>query len=205
MSEDEKLLTAYHEGGHALVSLHVKGADPVHKVTIMPRGRALGVTWQLPTRERFSTNMHELTARLAVLMGGKAAEEVVYGSDKVTTGCSSDLKAASALARAMVMKYGMGGRHVALDPEDYGKMSEETKKQVDDGVNVLLNDAYQKAKAVVVKHSLSLHRIASALVKFETLNYEQVRLAATGGDMAVEGLGGKCVPTKANQVDTTKM
>merc|ERR1719399_1796015 len=109
MSEEEKRLTAYHEGGHALVSMGNAGADPVHKATIMPRGQALGTTWSIPSKEKYSERLFELEARLEVLMGGKAAEELIFGPENVTAGCTSDLRQATSLARRMVMNFGMAG------------------------------------------------------------------------------------------------
>merc|ERR1712066_307506 len=107
MSDEEKRLTAYHEGGHTLVSIGVPGSDPVHKATIMPRGQALGITWSIPDREKYSERLFELEARLDVLMGGKAAEELIFGPRNVTAGCTSDLREATGLARRMVMNFGM--------------------------------------------------------------------------------------------------
>merc|ERR1719263_39573 len=109
MSEQEKRLTAYHEGGHTLVSIGAAGSDPVHKATIMPRGNALGVTWTVPDREKYSERVCECQARLEVLMGGKAAEELIFGPRNVTAGCTSDLRQATTLARRMVMNFGMAG------------------------------------------------------------------------------------------------
>ena len=107
MTEEEKKATAYHEAGHALVSLHVDGCDPLHKVTIIPRGRALGVTWNLPERDRYSMSMKQMKARLALCFGGRIAEQLIYGDDELNTGASNDIQQATDMARAMVMEYGM--------------------------------------------------------------------------------------------------
>jgi len=123
MSDEEKRLTAYHEGGHTLVSMGSRGADPVHKATIMPRGNALGITWSIPDREKYSERAFELQARLEVLMGGKAAEELIFGANNVTAGCTSDLKQATGLARRMVMNFGMADESMParlfLDVDEY--------------------------------------------------------------------------------------
>src|SRR3546814_12662389 len=111
MTEDEKKSTAYHEAGHALVSLHVDGCDPLHKVTIIPRGRALGVTWNLPERDRYSTNMKQMKARLALCFGGRIADQLLYGNDELNTGASNDIPQATALARHTVMECGMPANH----------------------------------------------------------------------------------------------
>src|SRR5690606_2504543 len=122
MTEEEKRLTAYHEGGHALVALKVKGSDPVHKATIIPRGRALGMVMRLPERDHLSYTREKLKADIAVAMGGRVAEELVFGYDKVTSGASMDIKMATQLARAMVTQYGMSDK---LGPLAYGDNEEE--------------------------------------------------------------------------------
>merc|ERR1719159_2404805 len=123
MSDQEKRLTAFHEGGHTLVSIGNDGADPVHKATIMPRGQALGITWSIPEKEKYSERVFELQARLEVLMGGKAAEEIIFGSQNVTAGCTSDLRQATSLARRMVMNFGMADDSMPaplfLEVDDY--------------------------------------------------------------------------------------
>merc|ERR1740121_1874055 len=136
MSEQEKRLTAYHEGGHTLVSIGSAGADPEHKATIMPRGNALGITWSIPDSERYSERLFELQARLEVLMGGKAAEELIFGHNNVTAGCTSDLRQATGLARRMGMNFGMAGPENApapiyIDVDEYAVLSEEAKHEID--------------------------------------------------------------------------
>src|SRR5258708_23028930 len=122
MTEDEKRLTAYHEGGHALVMLHVPSHEPLHKVTIIPRGRALGVTMWLPERDKYSLSKDELRAQIASLFGGRVAEELVFGTDKVTTGASDDIRRATDLARRMVTEYGFSDK---LGPLRYSENEEE--------------------------------------------------------------------------------
>jgi ATP-dependent Zn protease len=180
MSEEEKRLTAYHEGGHTLVSLGNPGADPVHKATIMPRGQALGVTWSIPDREKYSEHLFELQARLEVLMGGKAAEELIFGPNNVTAGCVSDLQQATGLARRMVMNFGMAGAELApiyMDMNEYASMSDVSKHQIDVKTQELLNNAYHKAMAYLKAHEQQLHRLAEALIEMETLSKEEIDLA----------------------------
>src|SRR4029078_758602 len=107
MTEEEKMLTAYHEGGHAIVAFHVKATDPVHKATIIPRGRALGMVMQLPERDKLSMSREQMTSRLAIMMGGRVAEEMVFGKEKVTSGAASDIEQATKLARMMVTRWGL--------------------------------------------------------------------------------------------------
>lgn len=184
MSEEEKRLTAYHEGGHTLVSLGSKGADPVHKATIMPRGNALGITWSIPEKERYSDRLYELQARLEVLMGGKAAEELIFGADSVTAGCTSDLRQATSLARRMVMNFGMtGGSAPAtlyMDVDDYAVLSDEAKHDIDTKTQTLLTNAYTRAAAYLKSHESELHSLAKALMDFETLSAEEIQLAIKG-------------------------
>merc|ERR1740133_840748 len=140
MSDHEKRLTAYHEGGHTLISMGNVGADPIHKATIMPRGQALGITWSVPEREKYSERVFELQARLDVLMGGKAAEELIFGPKNVTAGCTSDLKQATGLARRMVMNFGMADASgsgmlspapIYMDMDEYAVLSDEAKHEID--------------------------------------------------------------------------
>jgi len=186
MSEQEKKLTAYHEGGHTLVSIGNLGADPVHKATIMPRGNALGVTWSIPEREKYSERLFELQARLEVLMGGKAAEELIFGAKNVTAGCTSDLRQATGLARRMVMNFGMTSSNdessglLSLDVDEYAVLSDEAKHEIDQKTQSLLNDAYTRAADYLRTHEDQLHRLAQALIEFETLSAEEIQLAIKG-------------------------
>ncbi|GFR49889.1 hypothetical protein Agub_g11993, partial [Astrephomene gubernaculifera] len=154
VSERSRRLTAYHEGGHALVALLTEGADPVHKATIVPRGFALGMVSQLPEEDATSMSRRQMLARLDVCMGGRVAEELIFGPDDVTTGASSDLRMATALARAMVTKYGMSDRlgQVALDYEDGQSMSSETRAAVEEEVRKLVQGAYERAKNLLKGH-----------------------------------------------------
>ncbi len=184
MSEDEKKLTAYHEAGHALVGRFVPGNDPLHKVTIIPRGRALGLTMNLPERDRFSIKKREMEARLAMMFGGRVAEEMIFGTEDVTTGASNDILQATELARSMVMLYGMsaalGPLHYREQEEGYfsqGKnrtISNETQRLIDAEVRRLVEQGETKARQVLQQHVNHLHTIAQALLEYETLSGEEV-------------------------------
>ena len=187
MTEEEKTLTAYHEGGHALVALSVAATDPVHKATIIPRGRALGMVMQLPERDKFSMTYEQMTSRLAILMGGRVAEEIIFGKDKITSGASSDIEQATKLARAMVTKWGYSKR---LGVVTYGEnqdevflghsvsrtqnVSEETAKIIDEEVKRLVQSGWEEAKTILTKKLNDLHKLAKALLKFETLSGAEI-------------------------------
>ncbi len=188
MTEHEKRLTAYHEAGHALVGLFVPGNDPLHKVTIIPRGRALGVTMNLPERDRYSFKKAEIEAKLAMMFGGRVAEEIIFGSDNVTTGASNDIQQATELARRMVTEWGMSetlGRLRYSDNEDeifLGRsiartrnVSEDTTRLIDAEVRRIIEDAEARARQVLSEHREDLDRLAGALLEFETLNGDEVQ------------------------------
>ena len=187
MTEEERTLTAYHEAGHALVSLNYSSSDPIHKATIIPRGRALGMVMRLPERDQISITREKMFANLAVAMGGRIAEEEVFGYDKVTSGASSDIKQATDLARAMVMQYGMSeklgflsygdneeevflGRSVARTQS----MSEETQKQVDSEFKVIVDMSYKNAEKIIKDKRKDLDIIARGLLDFETLTGDEI-------------------------------
>ncbi|KAG1655321.1 hypothetical protein FOA52_008233 [Chlamydomonas sp. UWO 241] len=179
ISEKNRRLTAYHEGGHALVAMLTPGADPVHKATIVPRGMALGMVSQLPEEDATSISRRQMLARLDVCMGGRVAEELIFGDDDVTSGASSDLRQATSLARAMVTKYGMSERlgQVALDYEDDGRsMSSETRAAVEAEVRALVQGAYERARTILKQNEGQLHRLAAGLLESETMSGEQIRL-----------------------------
>lgn len=179
VTEKSRRLTAYHEGGHALVALHTDGADPVHKATIVPRGMALGMVTQLPDEDQTSMSRKQMLARLDVCMGGRVAEELIFGEDDVTSGASSDLKQATALARAMVTKYGMSNKvgQVSLDYEDDGRsMSSETRQLVEDEVRKLVQGAYDRARSILTSNESELHALAGELLEKETLGGDQIRV-----------------------------
>ncbi|KAI3703687.1 hypothetical protein L1987_73881 [Smallanthus sonchifolius] len=178
ISDDVRKLTAYHEGGHALVAIYTDGAHPVHKATIVPRGMALGMVAQLPEKDETSVSRKEMLARLDVCMGGRVAEELIFGEDEVTSGASSDLEQATHLARAMVAKYGMSKEVgvVAHDYDDNGKsMSTETRLLIEKEVRELLERAYNNAKNILTTHSNEHHALANALLAHETLSGKQIK------------------------------
>ncbi len=197
MTEDEKRLTAYHEAGHALVGLLVPGNDPLHKVTIIPRGRALGVTMNLPERDRYALRKSEIEARLAMMFGGRVAEELIFGADEVTTGASNDIQQATELARRMVTEWGMSeslGRLRYSENEEQvflgrslGKtqnISDETARLIDDEIRRIIEQAEDRARQALSEHMDALHAVAEALLAYETLSGEEVR-AVLAGDPVV--------------------
>ncbi|CAI5988389.1 unnamed protein product [Closterium sp. NIES-64] len=176
ISPQTRRLTAYHEGGHALVAVHTAGAHPVHKATIVPRGVALGMVAQLPETDEVSVSRTQMLARLDVCMGGRVAEELVFGPGEVTSGASSDIVQATRLAREMVTKYGMSEAVgvVAHDYEDDGRsMSTETRLTIEREVRALLQRAHDNARAILVNHEAELHALAGALLERETLTGAQ--------------------------------
>ncbi|KAL5228701.1 hypothetical protein ABZP36_016966 [Zizania latifolia] len=178
ISDESKKLTAFHEGGHALVAIHTEGAHPVHKATIVPRGMALGMVAQLPEKDETSVSRKQMLARLDVCMGGRVAEELIFGDSEVTSGASSDLQQATKLARAMVTKYGMSKQvgYVSYNYEDDGKsMSTETRLLVEQEVKNFLEEAYNNAKTILTKHNKELHVLANALLEHETLTGAQIK------------------------------
>jgi cell division protease FtsH len=188
MTEDDKKLTAYHEGGHALVALNEEASDPIHKATIIPRGRALGVVWTLPERDKYSHTREYMEANISKAMGGRVAEEMIFGHDKVTSGASSDISMATKLAKDMVTKYGMSNE---LGPLSYGdnedevflgrqiarqtNMSEETSKKVDEEVKKIVDAGYQRAKKILTEKIDDLHKLAKALLVYETLSGDEIK------------------------------
>jgi len=193
MSEDEKKLTAYHEAGHAIVGRLVPDHDPVHKVTIIPRGRALGVTLFLPETDRYSHSKTFLESRLASLYGGRVAEELIFGDDKVTTGASNDIQRATSLARDMVTKYGLSpelGPMTYTEEEDevflgrsvtqHKHVSEETARKIDGVVRSVIDTAYHKARDLLTANVDKLHTMARVLLQYETIDGEQINAIMEG-------------------------
>ena len=182
MTEEEKKLTAYHEAGHAIVTLNEEAAYPIHKATIIPRGRALGMVMQLPERDEVSQTREQLHAQMAIAMGGRVAEELIFGDDKVTTGAASDIEQATKRARAMVMRAGLSKE---LGPVAYGEneeevflgrsvarqqnMSEETAKKVDIEIRKFVDKGYERARKILTEKIEDLHKLAKALLTYETL------------------------------------
>lgn len=184
MSDEEKTLTAYHEGGHAIVGFYQPESDPIHKATIMPRGRALGMVMRLPERDRFSVTFAKLKADLAVAMGGRVAEEMIFGAEKVTSGASSDIMQATKMARAMVSEWGMSSKigpvYHSEQHDQYaghqGKASSsDTNNLIDSEVKKFIEDGYKHAKEILEKHLDQLHSLAKSLLEYETLSGEEIK------------------------------
>ncbi|XP_039067687.1 ATP-dependent zinc metalloprotease FTSH 11, chloroplastic/mitochondrial-like [Hibiscus syriacus] len=173
LSEESKKLTAYHESGHAIVAFNTEGALPIHKATIMPRGSALGMVTQLPSTDETSISKKQLLARLDVCMGGRVAEELIFGQDHITTGASSDLHTATELAQYMVSNCGMSD---AIGPVNIKERpSSEMQSRIDAEVVKLLREAYDRVKALLKKQEKALHELANALLEYETLNAEEIK------------------------------
>jgi cell division protease FtsH len=192
ISEKDKKVTAYHEGGHALVSKMMKGSDPVHKVTIIPRGRALGLTQQLPVEDRLNVSMDLANDQIAVAMGGRVAEELIFG--QITTGASNDIRTATELARKMVCDWGMSGKlgplHFGRNDEmvflgrdfaEHQEYSEETSRQIDGEIRRIVTENYERAKQIVTNNLDKLKLIAEALLERETLDGAEIDTLLAGG------------------------
>jgi cell division protease FtsH len=197
MTEKEKENTAYHEAGHALVNQYVPQADPLHKVTIIPRGRALGVTFMLPDRDKYSETVTELTSDLAIAFGGRLAEELIFGRENVTTGASGDIQMATRVARLMVTEWGMSDklgrvRYTAGDQSMFQgysmggqkTVSEATAKIIDDEVRRLIEEGEAVARRILTENMVSLHKIAKALLEYETLTGAEVQALIRGEDIS---------------------
>ncbi|HEY0974144.1 MAG TPA: ATP-dependent zinc metalloprotease FtsH [Solimonas sp.] len=233
MSEDEKKLTAYHEAGHAIVGLSVPEHDPVYKVTIIPRGRALGVTMFLPEEDRYSYTKQRLNSQICSLFGGRIAEEIIFGLDKVTTGASNDIERATEIARNMVTKWGMSGKLGPLSySEDNGEVflgksvtqtkhvSDDTANAIDVEVRQIIEDNYSRAKQIIEDNLDKLHAMSNALMKYETIDSEQIRRimagqdpgppeswtdsGRSGGGSPQQPAGGKEAPTAADVAPPSK-
>jgi len=195
MTEDEKKMTAYHEAGHAIVSIHQPASDPIHKATIIPRGRALGMVMRLPERDNYSYHRDKMLANLAVSMGGRVAEEIIFGYDKVSSGASSDIHYATDLARNMVTKWGMSDKLGPLQYEDQFEgylgmggqqrtlMSDETSKLIDSEIRSLVDTAHEKARKLLTEHEEQLHLLAQAMLEYETLSGEEIEQLLKDGKL----------------------
>jgi cell division protease FtsH len=188
MTENEKKLTAYHEAGHAILAIHEPESDPIHKATIIPRGRALGLVMRLPEGDRISMSRAKLKADLVVAMGGRIAEELIFGHDKVTTGASSDIKMATDIARRMVTEWGMsdklGPLHYGADQEEVflghsvahtKNLSDTTASVVDHEIRLIVDEAYARARKILTDRLGDLHTLAKALLEYETLNGDEIK------------------------------
>jgi cell division protease FtsH len=188
MNEEEKRLTAYHEGGHAIVAINVKMADPVHKATIVPRGQALGMVMQLPEGDRYSMKHQQMVDRIAIMAGGRVAEELIFGKENITSGASSDIQQATKLARAMVTRWGFSDK---LGTVAYGEneqevflghsvarsqnVSEETARIIDEEVKRIVTEGWDEARKILTTKADDLEKIAQALLEYETLSGEEIR------------------------------
>jgi cell division protease FtsH len=187
MKDEEKCLTAYHEAGHAIVGRLVPSHDPVYKVSIIPRGRALGVTMFLPEEDRYSHSKEHLESQISSLFGGRIAEEIIFGREKVTTGASNDIKRATDLARAMVTKWGLSeklGPLTYLEEEEevflgrsvtqHKNVSDDTAHAIDEEIRAVIDRNYQRSRDILTDNIDRLHTMAEALIKYETIDSEQI-------------------------------
>jgi cell division protease FtsH len=207
MTEEEKMLTAYHEGGHAIVALNVKATDPVHKATIIPRGRALGMVMQLPERDKLSMSFEQMTSRLAIMMGGRIAEEMIFGHDKVTSGAQSDIEQATRLARMMVTRWGFSPE---LGTVAYGEnqeevflghsvsrtqnVSENTAQKIDVEVRRLVEEGLSEARRILTEKRADLETLAKGLLEYETLSGEEIKDLLDGKPPVREGVSEPSTP-----------
>ncbi len=199
MTEEEKTLTAYHEAGHAIVGLTMPGSDPVHKATIIPRGRALGMVQYLPERDKLSFSLEQMKARIAMAMGGRVAEELKFGTEKVTSGATSDIEQATKIARAMVTQYGLSEK---LGPiayaEDEGEVflgqsiartksiSTDTAKLIEDEIKRFVTEGYEKARQILTERNDDWEALSQALLEYETLTGEEIDTLLKGGKIVRE-------------------
>jgi len=187
MSKDEVKTTAYHEAGHALISHFSDVADPIHKATIIPRGRSLGLVMSLPERDSVSQSKEKLISHLKMSMGGRIAEELIFGQDKVTTGASSDIQAATSIARRMIVEWGFSNKlgfqnfSSSNDREFTKPYSEKTEELIDSEVKILLETCYKESQALLKKHIKKLHLLAEALLEHETLTGDEIKTLLEDG------------------------
>ena len=193
MSEAEKKMTAYHEGGHALCAMYEPECDPVHKATIIPRGRALGLVMSLPEGDRYSKSKSKLLAELTMAMGGRAAEEIIFGADKVSNGASGDIKMATDQARRMITEWGMSDKLGMIAYGDNSQevflghsvtqnknVSEATAREIDGEIKAIIDKAYAKARRILSENVEELHRLARGLLEHETLSGDEIRTVLRG-------------------------
>ncbi|MDD7911922.1 MULTISPECIES: ATP-dependent zinc metalloprotease FtsH [Pseudovibrio] len=215
MTEEEKKLTAFHEAGHALVALHMPASDPIHKATIIPRGRALGMVMRLPEKDQVSLTRAKCKADLAVAMGGRVAEEMIFGYEKVTSGASGDIQMATKLARAMATQFGMSDK---LGPLLYGEnqeevflghsvaknqnVSDETQQMVDAEVKHFVNEGYETATRILKEHEDQLHTIANGLIEYETLSGDEIKKLLEG-EAPVRDEGDDVPPARSSGIPST--
>ena len=193
MSDEEKKMTAYHEAGHAITSLHEPECDPIHKATIIPRGRALGMVMNLPEGDRYSMSKAKLISQIVLGMGGRAAEEIIFGADKVSNGASSDIKMATGIARRMVTEWGMSDKLGMIAYGDNSQevflghsvtqnknVSEVTAREIDSEIKSIIDAAYRKAMTTLTDNIDELHRLARGLLEYETLSGDEIQKVLRG-------------------------
>jgi cell division protease FtsH len=212
MTDDEKRLTAYHEAGHAIVALNVPATDPVHKATIIPRGRALGMVMQLPERDKLSMSFEQMTSRLAIMMGGRIAEDMTFGPDKVTSGAQSDIEQATRLARMMVTRWGFSPE---LGTVSYGEnqeevflgmsmgrtqtISEATSQKIDSEVRRLVETGLNDARRILTEKAEDLETLAQGLLEYETLSGDEIK-GLLNGQPPVRDTGEPPSPARGSPV-----
>jgi cell division protease FtsH len=217
MTPEEKRMTAYHEAGHALVRIHEPASDPIHKATIIPRGGALGMVVSMPERDNYSYHRDKMFADLASVMGGRVAEEVIFGHDKVSSGASSDIKQATKLARAMVMQWGMsdilgplqyeeeqGETFLGYSQTQRHNMSNETALTIDAEIRKLVEGGHARATEVISTHTDQLHALAGALLELETLTGEEIKTIVGGGKIDRAGDIPVALPTAGSSIPRTR-
>jgi cell division protease FtsH len=213
MTEDEKRMTAYHEAGHAVVALHEPASDPIHKATIIPRGRALGMVMRLPERDSYSYHRDKMYANLAVSMGGRVAEELIFGYEKVSSGAASDIQYATKLARDMVTRWGLSdllGPLQYAEPEEevflgysvnrQSQVSDETSRAIDKEIRRIVDESYDRAKTLLNENRDQLETLAQALLEYETLSGEEIKILMDGGSIDRGGSTGAAIPAAGSSI-----
>ena len=192
MSEDEKKMTAYHEAGHAVVGFFEPAADPIHKATIIPRGRALGMVMQLPEKDQTSMHLDQMHARISIFMAGQIAEKLIFGKDRVSAGASSDIQGATNIATAMVTQWGLsklgpvqyeqqGQNYLGQNGSQRRPMSNETAQAIDAEIKAILDKGYKRSESLLKKHDKAFHRVAEGLLEYETLSGDDIKILIEGG------------------------
>ncbi|MBB3764458.1 ATP-dependent zinc metalloprotease FtsH [Sphingomicrobium lutaoense] len=217
MTEDEKKMTAYHEAGHAIVALHEPASDPIHKATIIPRGRALGMVMRLPERDSYSYHRDKMHANLAVAMGGRVAEEIIFGYEKVSSGASGDIQYATKLARDMVTQWGMSDEMGPVQYEEqqgetflgYSQsqgmnVSAETAQKIDKEIRRIIDQAYDRARTVLTEHGDELETLAQALLEYETLSGDEIKTLLDGGSIDRGGPSAPTIPAAGSSIPKAK-
>jgi len=210
-------MTAYHEAGHAIVGRLVPDHDPVHKVTIIPRGRALGLVMRLPERDNYSYHRDKMYANLAVSMGGRVAEELIFGYDKVSSGASSDISYATGLARDMVTRWGMSDlmgplQYADADEEVFlgysvnrqRQMSDETARAIDKEIRRIVDEGYDRAKHLLTENREELESLAKALLEYETLSGDEIKRVIAGEAIDRGGSKGPAIPAAGSSIPKAK-